>query len=304
MAHSSRGWSGARTPQALKRVRQSNRRNAILQPRRSAAKTEVKDALQAAIAGDVDATRQAVAEAASALDRAAKVGAIHPNNAARRKSRLMLRVNAALGGEAQTFMAKPQRQVSKSAAAKAAKVRIAAGKASKAKGEQTAAGKARAALTKSTRATDSAAATAAATTAGTKAAAGKSSTTKASTTKATASKASTTKATHHQGEHDQGQHDQGDGRQGDGRQGEHHQGERHEDHAQAQQHQDQVLTGVHPLSGEPVAAVLEASRTAASSCAGRVRRRRSASSPRPVPWAACARRARSPRPAIRPASGW
>ena len=95
MAHSSRGWSGARTPQALKRVRQSNRRNAILQPRRSAAKTEVKDALQAAIAGDADATRKAVAEAASALDHAAKVGAIHPNNAARRKSRLMRKLNAA-----------------------------------------------------------------------------------------------------------------------------------------------------------------------------------------------------------------
>jgi ribosomal protein S20 len=200
LAHSSRGWSGARTPQALKRVRQSNRRNAILQPRRSAAKTEVKDALQAAISGDVDATRQAVAEAAAALDRAAKVGAIHPNNAARRKSRLMLRVNAALGGEAQTFMAKPQRQVSKSAAAKAAKVRIAAGKASKAKGEQTAAGKARAALTKSTRATDSAAATAATTTTSTKAAASKSSTTKgtaakSTAAKATASKSSTTKGT-------------------------------------------------------------------------------------------------------------
>ncbi len=178
MAHSSRGWSGARTPQALKRVRQSNRRNAILQPRRSAAKTEVKDALQAAIAGDAEATRQAVAEASAALDRAAKVGAIHPNNAARRKSRLMLRVNAVLGGEALTSVTKPQRQVSKSAAAKAAKVRIAAGKASKAKGEQTAAGKARAALTKSSRSTDSA----------TKASAG------AATTKATATKTSTSKS--------------------------------------------------------------------------------------------------------------
>ncbi len=188
MAHSSRGWSGARTPQALKRVRQSNRRNAILQPRRSAAKTEVKDALQAAIAGDVDATRQAVAEAAAALDRAAKVGAIHPNNAARRKSRLMLRVNAALGGEAQTIMAKPQRQVSKSAAAKAAKVRIAAGKASKAKGEQTAAGKARAALSKSSRSGEGAAGA-------TKATATKATATKSTATKATASKASATKAT-------------------------------------------------------------------------------------------------------------
>jgi small subunit ribosomal protein S20 len=153
LAHSSRGWTGARTPQALKRVRQSTRRNAVLQPRRSAAKTEVKDALAAATSGDVETTSQAVAAAASALDRAAKVGAIHPNTAARRKSRLMLRVNAALGGEAQAA-GKTQRQTSKSAQAKAAKARIAAGKATKAKGEQTAAGKARAALSKSSRSTD------------------------------------------------------------------------------------------------------------------------------------------------------
>jgi ribosomal protein S20 len=189
LAHSSRGWTGARTPQALKRVRQSNRRNAILQPRRSAAKTEVKDALQAAIAGDAEATRLAVAQASAALDRAAKVGAIHPNNAARRKSRLMLRVNAVLGGEALTSVAKPQRQVSKSAAAKAAKVRIAAGKASKAKGEQTAAGKARAALTKSSRSTDGAAKTS------TGAAATKATATKASTSKPAAAKSTPSKAT-------------------------------------------------------------------------------------------------------------
>ena len=151
MAHSSRSWTGARTPQALKRVRQSNRRNDILQPRRSAAKTQVKNALLAAEGGDAEATRKAVAEAAAALDHAAKVGAIHPNNAARRKSRLMLRANAALGGEALGVSTKPQRQVGKAAAAKAAKARIAAGKASKAKGEQTAAGKARAALSKSAR---------------------------------------------------------------------------------------------------------------------------------------------------------
>ena len=154
MAHSSRTWSGARTPQALKRVRQAHRRNAILQPRRSAARTHVKSALLAANSGDVDATRRAVSEASAALDRAAKVGAIHPNNAARRKSRLMRQANLALGGETLAQTGKPQRQVSKTAAAKAAKARIAAGKASKAKGEQTAAGKARAALSKSARAMD------------------------------------------------------------------------------------------------------------------------------------------------------
>jgi small subunit ribosomal protein S20 len=154
LAHSSRTWSGARTPSALKRARQSPRRNAVLQPRRTAAKSQVKNALSVAAGGDAEATRKAVAEAAAALDRAAKAGAIHPNNAARRKSRLMRRANAALGGESLTVVRKPQRQVSKAAAAKAAKARIAASKAAKAKGEQTAAGKARAALSKSARSTD------------------------------------------------------------------------------------------------------------------------------------------------------
>lgn len=151
MAHSSRTWTGARTPQAQKRVRQALRRHDILQPRRSAAKTHVKNALVAAGAGDPEKARAAVIEAVSALDKAAKVGAIHPNAADRRKSRLMLRVNAAVGGDTIVATGKVQRQVSKAAATKAAKARIAAGKASKAKGEQTAAGKARAALSRSSR---------------------------------------------------------------------------------------------------------------------------------------------------------
>jgi ribosomal protein S20 len=186
LAHSSRTWTGARTPSALKRVRQSHRRNAILQPRRTVAKTQIKNALVVAASGDAEATRTAVAEAVSALDRAAKVGAIHPNNAARRKSRMMRRANAALGGESLAAARVPQRQVSKAAAAKAAKTRIAAGKASKAKGEQTAAGKARAALSKSARTGDAKKST-------TKASATKASTAK-STTKKTAAKKSTTKA--------------------------------------------------------------------------------------------------------------
>jgi ribosomal protein S20 len=159
LAHSSRTWSGARTPSALKRVRQSHRRNAVLQPRRTAAKTQIKNALAVAATGDAEATRKAVAEAASALDLAAKAGAIHANNAARRKARLMHRANAALGGETLSVTRAPQRQMSKAAAAKAAKARIAAGKASKAKGEQTAAGKARAALSKSARSSETKATT-------------------------------------------------------------------------------------------------------------------------------------------------
>jgi hypothetical protein len=105
----------------------------------------------------------ALAEALSALDRAAKAGAIHPNAAARRKSRLTRKVNAAIGGEHVQSGGRVTKTTGKAAAQKAAKARIAAGKAGKAKGAQTAAGKARAALSKTARA-EAAAAKAAETT--------------------------------------------------------------------------------------------------------------------------------------------
>ncbi|MCY7417197.1 MAG: 30S ribosomal protein S20 [Chloroflexi bacterium] len=192
MAHSSRTWTGARSPQGKKRVRQAERRNEILQPRRSAAKTLVKSALVAAGTGGAEQTQAAVILAVSALDRAAKVGAIHPNAAARRKSRLMLKVNATLGGEQTVTTAKVARQTSKAQATKAAKARIAAGKATKAKGEQTAAGKARAALSKTSREAAAAVKPVEAPKAATK---GKAATTKAATTKAAAKAKATAKAT-------------------------------------------------------------------------------------------------------------
>ena len=48
MARTPRKWQGARTPSGLKRVRQAERRHAILQPRRSAAKTLVAKAVTVA----------------------------------------------------------------------------------------------------------------------------------------------------------------------------------------------------------------------------------------------------------------
>jgi len=154
LAKTPRTWTGARTPSGLKRVRQAQSRHEVLQPRRSAAKTFVAKALSAAAApaeSSIDPVA-ALAEALSALDRAAKVGAIHPNAAARRKSRLTRKVNAALGGEHVQTGGRVVKTTGKAAAAKAAKARIAAGKAGKAKGAQTAAGKARAALSKTARA--------------------------------------------------------------------------------------------------------------------------------------------------------
>jgi ribosomal protein S20 len=193
LAKTPRAWTGARTPSGLKRVRQAERRHAILQPRRTAAKTYVANALSAATsAGDPETAAIALAAAHAALDRAAKTGAIHANAAARRKSRLTLKFNAATGGVAVQTSGRVVKTTSKAQAAKAAKARIAAGKANKAKGAQTAAGKARAAVSKTARAEAAAAATASATTEVPKTAA-KATTAKATTAKAGA-KATTKKA--------------------------------------------------------------------------------------------------------------
>ncbi|HUG31062.1 MAG TPA: 30S ribosomal protein S20 [Candidatus Limnocylindria bacterium] len=200
MARTPRKWTGARSPGGLKRVRSSERRHEVLGPRRTAAKTLVRSAIDVATSpGDQD-PQVSLAAAMSALDRAAKSGAIHANAAARRKSRLALKVNDLLAGTSVVAKGKAK-SVGKAAAQKAAKARIAAGKAGKAKGAQTAAGKARAALSKTTR-TDTTAATATATPApkatATKAAAkpaAKKSTTTSKKTTATKAAAKTTAKT-------------------------------------------------------------------------------------------------------------
>jgi ribosomal protein S20 len=153
LAKTPRTWTGARTPSGLKRVRQAERRREILQPRRTAAKTFVAKALDVAThQSDPETAATALAEAHAALDRAAKTGAIHPNAAARRKSRLTLKFNAATGGAHVQTSTRVTKTTSKAQAVKAARSRIAASKADKAKGAQTAAGKARAALSKTARA--------------------------------------------------------------------------------------------------------------------------------------------------------
>jgi ribosomal protein S20 len=151
LARTPRKWTGARSPSGLKRVRTSERRHEVLGPRRAAAKTLVKRALETATTPVEGQDPQvALAEAMSALDLAAKTGAIHPNAAARRKSRLAIKINDVLAGTTVVARGKAK-QVGKAAAQKAAKARIAAGKADKAKGAQTAAGKARTALSRTTR---------------------------------------------------------------------------------------------------------------------------------------------------------
>ena len=86
----------ANTKSALKQIRVSERKRLRNRP----VKTRVKNAIGKAVTSiasraDADEALAAVTEAISQLDRAASKGVIHPNNAARRKSRLMKRLNAA-----------------------------------------------------------------------------------------------------------------------------------------------------------------------------------------------------------------
>ena len=79
---------------AEKRMRQEKKRRLRNRMVKSIVKTHVTKARQA-IASRADA-QEAVRAAVSELDRAAKKGVIHRNNAARRKSRLMKQLNAAI----------------------------------------------------------------------------------------------------------------------------------------------------------------------------------------------------------------
>lgn len=77
---------------AEKRMRQEQKRRLHNRSIKSLVKTQITKARQA-IATDAEA-EEAVRAAVSELDRAAKKGVIHRNNAARRKSRLMKLLNA------------------------------------------------------------------------------------------------------------------------------------------------------------------------------------------------------------------
>lgn len=158
---------------AIKRVRQNARRVSINAPRRSAAKTHVAKAVRIATTAAGGDPAAALREAFSALDRAVKRGAIHANAAARRKSRLALKLNAALGGIAIEPAATKARATGKAAAAKAARARVAASRARAEKGPKTAAGKARAALARTTGAKSAKAAAGSPVRRGTTAAAGR-----------------------------------------------------------------------------------------------------------------------------------
>lgn len=79
---------------AIKRNKQNEKRRVRNRIYRGGARTYVRKARTSLEGKDLQVAQQDTLEAISALDKAAEKGAIHKNNAARRKSRLMKRLAA------------------------------------------------------------------------------------------------------------------------------------------------------------------------------------------------------------------
>lgn len=82
---------------ARKRVRQAAKRRLRNRRVKATVKTQVRKVEAALESGDVEAARAAYAAAARLIDKAVSKSVLHRNTAARRKSRLARRINAAAG---------------------------------------------------------------------------------------------------------------------------------------------------------------------------------------------------------------
>jgi small subunit ribosomal protein S20 len=94
------GFFLANTKSAIKRIRSSEKRRVLNRQFRTQARTCVKKAKTLIEAGEIEEAKKSVVAAIRALDKAAEKGIIHRNNAARRKSRLVLQLNRAIQGVA------------------------------------------------------------------------------------------------------------------------------------------------------------------------------------------------------------
>ena len=83
------------TSSARKQVRVSQRRRLRNKSMQSLCKTNIAKAERLISSGELELAEEAVVAAISSLDRVAEKGIIHPNNAARHKSRLMKKLNSA-----------------------------------------------------------------------------------------------------------------------------------------------------------------------------------------------------------------
>jgi small subunit ribosomal protein S20 len=80
---------------AQRQVRVTERKRLQNKSITSRCKTDITKAERLIFSGELEPAREAVAAAITSLDKAAEKGVIHPNNAARRKSRLMKKLNEA-----------------------------------------------------------------------------------------------------------------------------------------------------------------------------------------------------------------
>jgi small subunit ribosomal protein S20 len=78
----------------MKRNRQNKKRRVHNRVFRGSARTAVRNAQTVIETGEMEDARSATLVAIKALDKAAAMGIIHKNNAARRKSRLMAKLNS------------------------------------------------------------------------------------------------------------------------------------------------------------------------------------------------------------------
>jgi len=85
-----------RTKSSQKQVRVAEKRQLRNKSVRSLCKTNITKAERLIFSGELESAQAAVVAALSSLDKAAEKGIIHPNNAARRKSRLMKKLNEVL----------------------------------------------------------------------------------------------------------------------------------------------------------------------------------------------------------------
>jgi small subunit ribosomal protein S20 len=85
----------ANTKSAQRQIRVSHRRNERNKSVRSQTKTLVGKAEDLILSKETGTAGEAVTAAVSYLDKTANKGVIHPNNAARRKSRLVKKLNIA-----------------------------------------------------------------------------------------------------------------------------------------------------------------------------------------------------------------
>jgi small subunit ribosomal protein S20 len=87
---------------AQKQARVASRRQLRNKSVRSEVKTNIIKAEKLIFTGELEAAREAVTVAVSSLDRAAEKQILHGNNAARRKARLLKKLNKAVAQSQET----------------------------------------------------------------------------------------------------------------------------------------------------------------------------------------------------------